>query len=526
MNKILLLFFILFGVSVYASNIRIVGDATISNKDISAGANNEANYAYINLSIAWDNTWRTTSAPYNYDAAWVFAKYRISGGEWKHVSISKDDNISEVNTTIEGTDDRRGIFIYSAENFTGNFTANNVKLKWNYVSDGVNDDDDIEVKIFAIEMVYVPQGDFYLGSKGNEWGGFYGDGNSQTPYHVTSENSINISDGDLYYNSNTRTWADAHSGDQQGTITADFPKGYDALYVMKYEMTQEQYVGFLNHLTRSQQNNHTSIDISGTRPQYSRPFVMSKTNSPIFRNGIRCANTLPASEPIEFYCDLNNNNIPNEYNDGQTIACNFISWADAAAYMEWTGLRPITEMEFEKAVRGRGIDNAWVQAWGTEWSEHAWGIKNAGTINELPTNSTANTNFSTDIHTGYDGAFQVGGPMRVGAFATSTTNREHSGSGYYGIMNATDNLRERIITVGAPEGRTFTGTHGSGNLSVDGYHSAAYWPGMYAKGIGLKGADWVAGIHFTSRTADRFLAAHNNYTRNGNIGLRAGRSSQ
>jgi len=31
----------------------------------------------VNFNLSWDNSWRTTSAPFNWDAAWVFVKYKI-----------------------------------------------------------------------------------------------------------------------------------------------------------------------------------------------------------------------------------------------------------------------------------------------------------------------------------------------------------------------------------------------------------------------------------------------------------------
>ncbi|MFN9949995.1 MAG: hypothetical protein ACK53B_04445, partial [Bacteroidota bacterium] len=31
----------------------------------------------VNFNLNWDNSWRTTSAPFNWDAAWVFVKYRV-----------------------------------------------------------------------------------------------------------------------------------------------------------------------------------------------------------------------------------------------------------------------------------------------------------------------------------------------------------------------------------------------------------------------------------------------------------------
>lgn len=517
-----------------ASNISIVGDATLNSKNTSAGFNNPSNYVFINFSVAWENSWRTNnSAPYNYDAAWIFAKYRIGNGEWKHITISQTENQSETNTEILGTSDGKGVFIYNSQDFSGNFTSNNNKLKWYYVNDGVNDNDDIEVKIYAIEMVYIPQGQFYVGTPGFEIGTFYKyPEGANDQFLITSEGAITVgtSAGNLHYNSNYDGWHNGNSGDRNGPIPTAFPKGYNSSFVMKYEVTQEQYVDFLNLLTRNQQNYHTSTDISGTFPKAYRPYVMSKTRVPAFRNGIRCADNFSISDPIEFYCDLNSNNIPNETNDGQNIACNFLSWADAAAYTAWAGLRPMTELEYEKTCRGSNQsplnwESAWAVDEGLQPNAHqATGISNPGAPDEKAANSDARANYFSTRIIGYNTGVNIGGPMRVGCFATTSSNRQDAGASYYGVMNLSGNLRERVITVGVPKGRSYTGTNGNGTLSSKGLHTNTDWPDEYAEGSGGKGADWAAGIHHNSSVSYRYHVATPNYTRSGNNGMRACRT--
>ncbi|MCK5906240.1 MAG: SUMF1/EgtB/PvdO family nonheme iron enzyme, partial [Flavobacteriales bacterium] len=462
MTSKLTFFLLLLGVSSFANNVHFVGEVTVEGKITSAGENNPANYTYINFSIAWENAWRNdivgtgNAAPYNYDAIWVFAKYRINGGEWKHASIGETGNISEPNTIIDGVSDTRGAFIYSSQNFSGNFTSNNNKLKWFYVNDGVNDSDNIEVELFAIEMVLATEGNYFLGTPVYEIGSFYKYPTREASYEVTSENAIVVgtSSGNLCYTSNQfEDWTNGNAGDRQ-SIPTSFPKGYNAFYIMKYEITQEQYVSFLNTLTRDQQNYHTQTDVSGTKPKYGRPFVMSKTVSPSFRNGIRVANNFSSSTPLEFYCDLNNNNVANEPNDGQTIACNYLSWADDAAYSDWAGLRPMTELEYEKACRGKDkTPNAWEDAGGVDmydwWKMTEWVITNPGTPDEVSARSGDVINFWSSRRIG---EIHIGGPMRVGCFADGSSNRTDATAGYYGAMNLSDNVYERVITVGNPEG--------------------------------------------------------------------------
>ena len=438
-KQMLTVFFLLFVISINANNINVIGEAKITGKNISAGINNPANYAYIDFSISWDNSWRTSSTPNNYDAAWVFAKYRIDDGEWKHITISQSENQSEINTAIDGVNDGKGVFIYRANDGTGTFTSNNNKLKWNYVNDGVNDDSEIEVKIFAIEMVYVPQGQYYLGTPGFEIGSFYKyPSGANDQYLVSSELEIPIGEtnGMLSYKTNQKNdWPDGDAGDRLGPIPAGFPKGFAATYVMKYEISQIQYVDFLNMLTRNQQNCHTASNISGTYPDSNRPFVMSKSNTPAFRNGIRVASNFSSSGSLVFFCDLNNNGVANEDDDGQTIACNFISWSDQAAYADWSGLRPMTELEYEKTCRG---SNQTPVQWETAWAvdegvranaDQATGILNSGTANEIASNSNSRGNYCSVFHFGYgenNGLAKIGGPMRVGCFADAYSCRSRS----------------------------------------------------------------------------------------------------
>jgi len=56
-----------------------------------------------------------------------------------------------------------GIFMYRTNDGFGTFTANSVKLRWNYADNGASSGDVIEIRVIAMEMVYIPAGAFYDG---------------------------------------------------------------------------------------------------------------------------------------------------------------------------------------------------------------------------------------------------------------------------------------------------------------------------------------------------------------------------
>ncbi len=74
------------------------------------------------------------------------------------------------------------------------------KIRWNYGVDGVLNTDSVEIRVFALEMVYAPAGTYKLGSGGTETNAFF-EGSKTTPFNVLSESSITVSN-----TANTKRW--------------------------------------------------------------------------------------------------------------------------------------------------------------------------------------------------------------------------------------------------------------------------------------------------------------------------------
>jgi hypothetical protein len=463
------LFTILFAMAL--TGMLMANNITISNLSLT-GKNTGSHYALVQFDISWGNSWRTSTAESNWDAAWVFVKYRVSGGAWQHAWLNEDGHTAPAGSTLTPgllapeaafdatTNPGLGAFIYRDANGTGTFTKTGVQLRWNYGANGLADGDLVEIKAFAIEMAYVPQGAFTVGTGGTESGsltnGSWTSG-ATIPLSISSESALTIAQtaGNL--------WGTSGSGDNTfggtGTLSADFPKGYDAFYCMKHEISQQGYTDFLNSLTDAQ--------ATARYPVYSTK-----------RYGVTVSNGVYSTS--------------NPY-----VACNFLSWADVAAYLDWSGLRPMTELEYEKACRGTIPPVAGEYAWGAVSVAQNTGITNAGAINETSTNS-GNCSYGNNA--------SVQGPMRVGAFAAASTTRANAGSTYYGIMEMSGNVWERTVTVGNMTGRGFTSTNGDGSLNSSGDADAASWPNATGLGAGNRGGAWWQSA-IILRISDRTMAS-------------------
>ncbi len=403
----------------------------------------------VSFDIAWENAWRYGTD--YHDAVWVFVKYRANNTtQWLHADVTSTTtggNLEEVTQA-----DQKGVFIRLNTDFQGNISATSITLQLGNIQ-GVLPD----FKVFGIEMVYVPQGSFYIGDgAGGSPARYTMAGDTSQPYQITSEGALTnaiehiVTDNSIAFTNNPTT-----------QIDADFPKGYDAFYCMKYEITESQYRDFLNTLTRIQQNASTDTDISGT--SITNRYVLSNTSA-ITTSSIKCDATLPADGSITFYCDGDQDNIPNESNDRLNWACRIGNTNRVFNYLDWAALRPMSSFEFEKAARGPMFPIPREYVWGSTQRTLISGLNNVGENTEVPNNL------------GAEGLVNIGGIMRVGATATATSSRSQAAAGYYGIMNLGDNAAEVMIAAYTENGGTyFTGSSGDGLLNAAGTFTNTDW---------------------------------------------------
>ena len=319
--------FLLISPALRANNVA-VSNAGLAEKDAVADTMN------VKFDISWDNSWRTPGAPSataNWDAAWVFVKYSVySAGvwsDWNHATLSANTasyNIPAGSAVSVGTTGGagKGVFIYRSntnEN-TGSVSWPDVKLVWNYGTDGVADNAVIKAKVFAIEMVFVPAGSFSVGDVDKSAFNCFYEGGTTHEFLITSEDTITVGDvsGSLYYTNST-----TYGGDRAGPIPVTFPKGYNAFYMMKYEISQKQYCEFLNILTPTQAGNRWDSFHYGQQ----RDFIKKASNGKFGCDG---NNNAGAYGSADFYK-------MNESNDGEWIASR-VSYPDVAAYADWSGL--------------------------------------------------------------------------------------------------------------------------------------------------------------------------------------------
>ena len=186
----------------------------------------------------------------------------------------------------------------------------------------------------------------------------------------------------------------------------------------------------------------------------------------------------------------------------------------------------MTELEYEKICRGTASSVSGEYAWGTNALANAeYTLSSNNTSNEKVaanySTSSGNAAFETTVLFGGG----INGPLRVGIFAADSLNtgRVTSGAGFYGNMELSGNLWERVITLGNTTGRGFTGVHGDGKLGTGGDADVSLWPGTNAVGGGMRGGRWGSGAT-TMRTSDRFNAARSYSIRDFSLGFRGVRS--
>lgn len=263
------------------------------------------------------------------------------------------------------------------------------------------------------------------------------------------------------------------------------PMGYEGMYVMKYELTQEQYVVFLNQQNRSSQYSRT---IGGILDGVNEgEFVFGNNRKqPSYRNGIVVQKKdADNGSAYVFACNLNTGNNTNSLDDGQTVACNYLTPADMLAYADWCGLRPLNELEYEKISRASYpyYPQSGELASGALAADYGRGIVHEGSEDE----SFA----SGQIHAGKE----LDGPVRAGAFTKAGQKRQQGGLSFWGISDLSGNLAE-IYYNAEVYGRQFKANrHGNGQLDEFGNTDIGVdiWP-REASAFGIRGGSYESGL--------------------------------
>lgn len=390
-------------------------------KNVTTTGNNATNKTIqVQFDMSWDNSWRDGI---NWDAAWVFMKFKDANGLWQHVQLNTTGFANGTGTanTIQVGSDKVGAFVYRSAAGTGTFGATTMQLQWNYGLSGLTNVTGLEVRVFAVEMVYVPQGEyniakgFYVipsnccGSNGFN-GLFNAPGNNFPVINTRLTPSLSYSDGTT---ATIRIKGDAgidtnNDGVVDNTI---YPTGYKAFYSYKYEMSEQQYADFLNTLNATQ---ITTIGVAGSS--------ITLTNGQYFSS------------------------TPNK-------ACGNSNANRLFAYADWSGLRPMTILEFNKASYGplQPVYNGSCCPIMNGYS--------AGGVNSNPN--------------GFSGNISANRILRdVGFSASAGTNRGQSGASYYGIMDFTLNATEPVVKLNY---FNFTTQNGNGVLGSTGVTDISSW---------------------------------------------------
>jgi formylglycine-generating enzyme required for sulfatase activity len=381
----------------------------------------------------------------------------VGGGEWQHAKLHNTGHIAGTGTPALVTaglvnedipfepsgNPAVGAFIYRSEDGFGTFSTTANKLRWNYAAQGITNATTLEVNVYAIEMVYVPEGEFNVGG-----------GGGQNAFTSTTINTANATIAP----SGTGSLGGQAGGYPTGVTppaSPNWPNGYAAFYCMKYEISQQQYVDFLNCLTLDQAINRCTTNMSSER--YS----------------------LYIGSQGYYVTDLPN------------LPC-ILSFDDGRAYSHWSALRVMTELEYEKSCRGVIAAVGGEYSWGSSLVQSgSYLLSNINLENEeISGNYGLLLGNSNKEYPNYFQGEPIMGLLRVGIFAANGANsgRISSGASYWGVMELTGNAIEQCLLLTDQMASQFDGKHGDGILSPMGDSNL-----FQASEVGHKGGCWYCG---------------------------------
>lgn len=389
--------------------------------------------------LTWDNAWFNER---NHDAIWITFRLVNAKGGSRPIKVQPGghtiiNNPSNVPGAIRSSKDGMGVFVEPTKSYQGQiFWTVDIMLDMQSAK-GLRLDEN-SLMAFGTEMVYIPEGAFFVGDTSPaslKNSSFYKSDEKGEPaghFSISTENQtiqVGKEKDNLFY----KVQNPEYQGDSKGVIPATFPKGVQAFYIMKYELRQGEYATFLNSLDTVQIRNRR-IDLT--------PGYYSNRGSIRYKAG-------------KFQADASDR------------PCNYILWDDAMAFADWSGMRPMTELEYEKACRGTTKPVNGQYPWVTTSKD------------KLMRQVTPDDNVT--MLNNWDES------------KLSNDKLEIFGASYYWVMDLAGSLWDRCVTIGDEKGRAFTGMHGDGVLDPQGNADIVEWPsGVETKGYGYRGGGYYS----------------------------------
>lgn len=431
----------------------------------------------VDLIVRWRNGWCDDRS---HDGAWIVLRDRAQRA-WPIVALEAGRSLegapqaAEVVVSVDGV----GAFVrpLPAAGAHGRFATVELRVALRLALPRP-----ATLSADALEMVSIPADSYELGDpdpRARALGSFHAineDEAAPTHYEVRDESPIEVAraPGALWYEVGK---VPEYRGDQRGPIPAEFPKGTVGCWVMKREFTQGQWAAFLSALPPEWLERRRFVPQLGD--EAAACFSVAKSDG-----------SFHAAAPER--------------------PLHFVTWDDSCALLDWWGLRPMTEFEFEKAARGPEAPVA---------LDFPWGTADADSV-------ARRVERSRDLsHATVEAEAVVDAETRIAV-----------GASYYGVLDLAGSIWERIVSAGHVRGRAYRGTHGDGALDANtGDATNDDWPrgdagGRAADGIGYRGgAEYFAPqadlTNPFSIVAGRTYAAWNGSFRSATYGARGVRSA-
>ena len=422
-----------------------INNAAITNISVSRPADPET--IAISFTIRENNiSTGTTDNNANWNTAdWVFVKFSTAAGAdgtWNHAVMGAGGGVG-AGAGLTLATDNKGVFLdHTAIQSLWTSTAT---LIWNYAANGVSGYDlgQTVFKVFSIAMVRIPQGSYV--------------------YNVSNLGGATFNNpaGNTLVNSASVIPAGAAAG---------WPNGYNSFYVMRYEISQGQYAGFLNTLPSA----------SATALHY---VTVANGHNMTYTGGNPYGSQYAAADP--------------------NAAKNYLSTADAWSFLSWAALRPMTEMEFEKASRDLSPD-ARVYPWGS----------GAPTTTLYAPANEAGTHALNYLN--YNNITDGSKVLDVGRYMSGDVYRtlSQTGASPYGIADLAGNLSDGVLNC------SFTSVPSNGNGIVVWPDD---WPAVDSTAKGVRGGNW-SNDETRVRVSDRTNASYSATFRYSYIGARGVRA--